>query len=286
MGLATVNTTDTLRLWPLSKPHPIYESRLLSEGKNGIIAFSPNGNWLAAGKRGETAVYLFVVDDPTALSAKLVGIEQGVGAVSFSLDGQFLVVGGDDGVVRRWTMVDVARGILEKGAQSGPTPVPRPGSTSAPQISSISLDIIPLPLKAHDDPIRALAFELQNIEDKQDSLLATAGADHAIRLWSNSNPPALQDELYGHEAEVTTIFFGSNPRLLLSAGQDGTVRFWNLDELRAPQNLTELEAELETWMAKACRRAGRDFSATEKVFYLGDSEVPSTCAEYLVKPGS
>lgn len=48
-----------VRVWQMTKTLAIPESRLLSEGKNGMIAFSPDGRWLAAGKKANPIVSLF-----------------------------------------------------------------------------------------------------------------------------------------------------------------------------------------------------------------------------------
>jgi WD40 repeat protein len=126
-----------------------------------------------------------------------------------------------------------------------------------------------------------------NVYEEGSPLLASVGADHAIRLWLSNELTVPQDELYGHDAEVIAVFFGSSPTLLLSASQDGTVRFWDVDKPRAPPDLTQIEAEeLETWIAKACQRAGRDFTADERESYFSDPETPSVCVKYLVTPGS
>jgi len=286
--LVTVSTADTLRLWSLTAPLPIKESRLLSEGKNGLVAFSPNSDWLAGGKEDEPTVQLFNVDDSEALPTKLAGLEQGVTTLSFSQDGEFLVIGESGGVARWWPMTDVVGDISVQSAAQNVRPTPTPAlklDTKAPQAPPAIQSIInPKPVEAHVGPIQALAFETQS---PHVSLLATAGADHVIRLWLNNDLTAPQAELYGHDAEVTAVFFGSSPRLLVTASKDGAVRFWDLDRPQAPRNLTELQHELEEkWIPAACRRAGRDFTPGERVLHLGDPAAPSTCAKYLIPPGS
>lgn len=55
-------------------------------------------------------------------------------------------------------------------------------------------------------------------------LLATAGADAAIRLWSPRNLFVSQGERIGHQGDVRAVAFAGST--LISGGSDGTVRRW------------------------------------------------------------
>ena len=69
------------------------------------------------------------------------------------------------------------------------------------------------------------------------SLLATAGADGALRLWQAEDGRLLRT-FRGHEGGLTDVAFSPDGDLLASSGFDGTVRLWarldlNLDDLTA-----------------------------------------------------
>ena len=56
-------------------------------------------------------------------------------------------------------------------------------------------------------------------------LVASGGDDAVIRLW---DPATMQEQavLAGHDGTVFWLAFTSDNRTLLSAGRDGTLRFW------------------------------------------------------------
>ena len=64
-------------------------------------------------------------------------------------------------------------------------------------------------------------------------LVASAGADATVRLWSTRTHRQVGGPLRGHEHAVNDVAFTPDGRLLASAGEDGTVRFWDVAAHRA-----------------------------------------------------
>src|SRR5262249_25372415 len=79
--------------------------------------------------------------------------------------------------------------------------------------------------KAHARYLLALSFSSDG------SLLATGWGDQLIQLWrvGSAGPRLLtkQATLQGHRNDIWSLSFAPNGARLLSAGRDGTAKFWN-----------------------------------------------------------
>lgn len=73
---------------------------------------------------------------------------------------------------------------------------------------------------AHNPSILAIAFS------RDDTLLATAGADRLVKLWDPHTLAPLAT-LAGHRASVRFISFTSDSRTLVSVSADGVVMLWS-----------------------------------------------------------
>jgi len=71
--------------------------------------------------------------------------------------------------------------------------------------------------------------------DSSQTVFATAGADHVVRLWTFKNG-ALHSVGEGHTGSVRGVKFSPDGKQLVSVGEDGAVLVWNLflDEPEAP----------------------------------------------------
>ncbi|MBW3600864.1 MAG: WD40 repeat domain-containing protein, partial [Planctomycetes bacterium] len=116
-------------------------------------------------------------------------------AVAFSPDGQTLVAGSGDGMLRFWDL-------------AAPQHVLYPES--------------PRTVRAHRDWVFTVAFRPDG------ALLATGGGDDVIRLW-DAETRKLLAELIGHEDDVHAIAFSPDGETLFSTGDDATVRAWDVD---------------------------------------------------------
>jgi WD40 repeat protein len=69
---------------------------------------------------------------------------------------------------------------------------------------------------------RAVAYSTDGL------LLAVAGDDRAVSLWIvGARNAAHKGSLTGHTEPVAALVFGADGKTLLSASEDGTVRFWD-----------------------------------------------------------
>jgi WD40 repeat protein len=77
-------------------------------------------------------------------------------------------------------------------------------------------------LHGHAGPVSAVAI------DRSGRLVASAGDDHAIRLWSVATNRPVGPPLRGNESGVDDVAFSPDGRTLASAGADGTLRLWSV----------------------------------------------------------
>jgi hypothetical protein len=84
-----------------------------------------------------------------------------------------------------------------------------------------------LPLRGHEGPIRAIAF------DPQGRWLATGSYDGTARLWDLADPNAEPRVLRGHEGLIHAIAFDPQGRWLATGSVDHTARLWDLADPNA-----------------------------------------------------
>ncbi len=77
-------------------------------------------------------------------------------------------------------------------------------------------------LHGHTDRVRAVAASPDG------GLLASGGADNAIRLWDAGTHRPVGEPLTGHADWVNTLAFSPDGRTLASGSEDGSVRLWEV----------------------------------------------------------
>ena len=114
----------------------------------------------------------------------------------------FLVSGGVDMVLKRWSLA----GITGGGSAAG-----------------LEYLLCTHSVRAHDKDINSLACA------PNDSLVASGSQDRTIKLWSarDLSPVAV---LTGHKRGVWRVVFSPIDRCLLSASGDKTLRLWSLQD--------------------------------------------------------
>ncbi|MET0237849.1 MAG: protein kinase [Kibdelosporangium sp.] len=160
------------------------------------IAYSPDGRTLAVTLSGGK-VGLCNLADPGSELTILAG-HNGIAAdAEFSPDGQTLVTGGSDRLVRLWRVRD-----------GEPTGV----------------------LTGHDATVRRVTFSPDG------RTLATASQDHALRLWDTASLQPL-GRLDRHEDDLNDVAFQWSGKRVASASADGTARVYILDTVEATRHV-------------------------------------------------
>ena len=187
--LATSNTG--LHAWNITTDTEI-STPISFTGNCQQIALSPDGNWIAL-STGDR-VMAWNTSAPGNFLARWLGPKQ-ISALTISGDG-WLAVCDRDGTVRLWSLPSVEQTGSQKPEREWET---------------------------HSSTIYAVAFS------PDDTLLATAGSDQSIHLWSTTNWENLVT-LKGHHSEIWSLSFTKQGTHLISGGKDGTIREWDAQQ--------------------------------------------------------
>lgn len=212
-----------IRLWDISHVQPI---AVWDKGHGELvmdIAFSPDGQFLAAVDRRGIAV-LWQVANATAAWALLDSSRP----VAFFPDGHLLALGSKDGIAIRRVIDSEAISVLrEYGfyavfSSDGRTLIAASGSEI--RFWDILTSKLLRTLTWHTDSV----FELGISPDGK--RLVSGSADRTIKLWRIEDG-SLIGSLLGYTGWVTSVAFSPDDKFVISAGED-SVALWNVDALR------------------------------------------------------
>lgn len=154
-----------------------------------------------------------------------------INCLALSRDGAYLVSGAHDGSIRLWNALlpqGVGHSLLEEGPSVNSLAFhPRQGLVAACLINGECVLLgpsleKPLRWSAHQGSANSLAI------NGAGQLLATAGDDKSVHLWSLPTG-AYQGSLLGHAARIQGIDFMAEDTGLLTSCADMTVRAWELE---------------------------------------------------------
>ncbi len=286
------------------------------------VAYSPDGQWLAAGTEG-AQIQLWHADRFATLgsSASGLGHTDRVSAVAFSPDGLTLASGGRDNAVFLWE------------PQAQPVPLPQrlplrlekevtsvafsPGDGHLLAIGSRSGTITLWDRNRNEAAQTSISGDggVTTVAFSPDGLwLAASSLDKTIRFW-NVRSGAEEGRMIRQSSGVTAMAFDPLGRWMVSGGNDGTVRLWNVEARRqmgeafeghdepvfsvafrgdgktvassgADRHVILWDIDLPTWNQRACRIVQRDLANEEWPGSLED--VPAAdrqpCASWLTPP--
>jgi WD40 repeat protein len=162
------------------------------------VALTNDGKMLASGG-DDGPVQLW---DPVAGKEvrKLEGPKDWLLAVAFSMDGKYLAAGGQDGKLWVW---EVASGkkVFDVAAQP------------------------PVPPKAPQPPVNVVTAVAFSSDGKQISLGGTSGK--VLQFQAADGKFQRETQAPGHTAAVTALAYHPGDAVLVSAGKDRALRFWN-----------------------------------------------------------
>jgi WD40 repeat protein len=182
------------------------------------VAFTPDGRYLAVAFDFGIGVWsgprFKHVQELTAFSS----LTDGFFTVDFSADGRFLIAGGEDRIARIWKW------------PSG-------------RLASV--------LRGHGGPI------LEAVIDRADRFAATASEDGTARLWSLASGATLATYRVG-QANVTRVWLDRDGRHLLTVGIDDVTRVWRVPVILLRGHVGSVRAAIFTEDDRSVISAGDD----------------------------
>jgi WD40 repeat protein/predicted Ser/Thr protein kinase len=181
-----------------------------------ILAYSPDGRWLAALDLDfKTVLLLDARTHETA--ARLEGHEKIVYSAAFSPDSRRLATSSQDSTVRLWQIDPLTLpSPPSPGGEVREDPLAPSGGEGRVRGCQV--------LRGHTDEVFAVAFHPDG------KRLATGGRDRAVWLWDleRGEPVA---RLPGHTSYIWSLAFSPDGTTLVSGSGDSTVRLWDTEPL-------------------------------------------------------
>jgi WD40 repeat protein len=225
--LATADDKEkSVRLWSVPSLEPVPGFPAHTSGLSSL-AFSPDGEWLAAGGYDGSIKVWSVRRRQTELD--LTNHIGGTFGVNFSPDSHTLVTGTWRGGLRLYRIpsgesIDSAHPLGSSGLFSpdGNWIAALAGDSAVRLWNRAKLnDTAPLVIiPGHTTKISSVAFSPDG------RMLATGAWDHTIRLTA-TEPKTDRDVLRGHEGVVLSVAIAADSSTVVSGSVDGTVRLWD-----------------------------------------------------------
>lgn len=312
--LVTQSSDGITILWNMQNPtdEPIILSSLGPDEFFATLAFSPDGEWLAAG-RGD-AIGLWNMQNVSAEPILLRGHGDVIYSLGFSPDSRWLASGSEDASARVWDIKNLSADPIVLHGHGGIvgtvmfTPDGRWLITSGEDATARLWDV--KRRFANPTILRGFGGAMYAIAVSPDSQWLAGGSDDGtIRLWNLQNPTASPLILRGHEGYITSLNFSPDGQWLAAGSSDATTRIWEMQNtaadpvvLRGQEDLISVLAfspdsqslvagsqdmTVDLWPMDAaelaeiaCQVAGRNLMYTEWTQFILNEEYRKTCNEY------
>ncbi|MFY9610837.1 MAG: AAA family ATPase [Blastocatellia bacterium] len=270
--LVTIGADNSVTLWDVSNRHAL--KTLVQPSKDEIrsAALNVDNQTLAIGVADQ--IRLLSLSDET-LKWTLPSSGNGkVGPLAFSPNGKLLASAQDEYGITIW---DLAKGKA---------------AIVLPDVVAIDLN--------HKN-VRSLVFS------KNGEILISGGKE-SVGFWDSRSGQPLGRRLAHHPGVVESVAVSADGKLLASGGSDNTVLLWDLDTrqplsqpIRAHRtsvvsvdfspdgrwlasasseehgSIVRWEVDTDTWLSRACKVVGRNFTEDEWKQFFGDQKFRITC---------
>lgn len=270
---------DKIIFWDATTREPIIDEPI-EEHSNKInsVTYSPDGKTIASASDDNTII-LWDVTTQQSIGEPLTEHTGPVNSVAFSPADKILASGSDDNSIMLWDVSTPTNPVI---------------------LTKYSIEES---LAGHLGPVNSLVFSSDG------KLLASASDDNSIILWDITTSKPIGQPLTGHLSLISSITFSPENRILASASWDKTVILWDVatgqplgQPLRGAREIlygvafspdgkilvsggatTALifwDLDPQSWVQKACLRAGRNFTRGEWDRYFPGEEYRITCPQW------
>lgn len=232
--LASGGSDRTVRLWDTNRARPLAVLKGHTDEVLGV-AFAPDGRSVASGGVDRT-VRLWDVAARRG-TATLTGHSDDVNAVAYTPDGTTVVSAGGDGTTRLWDVRTGRPAAILAGHTDYVMSVAVNSTGTTLATGGFDQSVVLWDLRGPGLTARPFTEVSQAAYSPDGKLLATADADHTVRLWEVARH-RLVTTFRGDRESVFSVAFAPDGHTLASAGSDGRVRLWDIPSHRALVALT------------------------------------------------
>lgn len=277
-GKTFASADNQVMLWDATTWKPIMEPFAGHSDTVNSVAFSPDSAILASASDDGTIILMDVMTHQP-IGSPITGHLGPVNSVAFSPDSKTLASGGDDNSVILWDVSDLANSKMttifsaEKANSGHSGPVNSVAFSPNGKILASGSDDkliflwniftgqpIGHPLTGHLEKVTGVAFSPDG------KTLASVSVDKTVILWDVKTGKPIGQPIRGSQYPLYGIAFTPDSKTLASGGASDEVMIWDID----PQS----------WIEKACQRAGRNFTQAEWAQYFPDEDYRVTCTQW------